>query len=44
MACSHPLLHVNDILDATRAALDLIWHFGVRVGLLRALEIAPKVL
>ena len=44
MACSHPFFDIDDILDATLAALDFIGDLCIRVRLLRALKVAPKVL
>ena len=34
--CAHPLLNVNDVLDATLPPLHIIRNLRVRVGLLRA--------
>ena len=42
--CAHPLLHVDDVLDATLSALNLIRHLCVRIWLLGALKVASEVL
>ena len=44
MASSHPLLHVDYVLDAALAALNLVRDFGIWVGLLCAFQIAPEML
>ena len=44
MPRAHPLFNVNDVLNATLPPRDLIGHFGVGVGLLRAFKIAAEVL
>ena len=44
MASSHPLLHVDDVLDAALAALNLVRDFGIGVGLLCAFQIASEML
>ena len=44
MSRAHPLFNVDDILDSTLAALNLIRYLSVRVRLLCALQIASEVL
>ena len=44
MSRTHPLFDVNDVLNAALSALYLIRHLSVGVGLLSALQVAPKVL
>ena len=44
MACTHPFLHVDDVLYATGSSLNIFWHLLVWIGLLSALQIAPEVL
>ena len=40
----HPLLHIDDVLDATLSPLHLLGHLSVGVGLLCAFEVASEVL
>ena len=44
MPCTHPLLHVDDVLDATLSSLHLIRHLSVGVRLLSAFQVATEVL
>ena len=44
VTCPHPFLDIDNIHYATGLLLDILWNLLVRLGLLGAFEIAPKML